>query len=136
MSVSVRTLQQTHYISATKSNRLIRFMEVIVVYCGNGNMDRVCVSFYELLPYSDVCRRIAKSASRRSNRHREATCLRYSSDHACGGHGNEFVFPVKSVLLLPDIKRSRSIVWKCELSTVKCHDSASVRAGKTVVVSV
>jgi hypothetical protein len=32
---SVRTSQETHYVSATKSNRLMMFREIIVVYCEN-----------------------------------------------------------------------------------------------------
>jgi hypothetical protein len=32
---SVRTSQETHYISATKPNRLILFRETVAVYCEN-----------------------------------------------------------------------------------------------------
>jgi hypothetical protein len=34
-SNSVRTLQETHYVSATKPNRLILFRETVAVYCEN-----------------------------------------------------------------------------------------------------
>jgi hypothetical protein len=33
--ISVRTSQETHYISITKSNRLLLFRETIAVYCDN-----------------------------------------------------------------------------------------------------
>jgi hypothetical protein len=32
---SVRTSQETHYVSATKPNRLILFRETVAVYCEN-----------------------------------------------------------------------------------------------------
>jgi hypothetical protein len=32
---SVRTSQETHYVSATKPNRLMLFREIIAVYCEN-----------------------------------------------------------------------------------------------------
>jgi hypothetical protein len=32
---SVRTSQETHYVSATKSNRLMLFRETVAVYCEN-----------------------------------------------------------------------------------------------------
>jgi hypothetical protein len=32
---SVRTSQETHYISTTKSNRLILFRKTVAVYCEN-----------------------------------------------------------------------------------------------------
>jgi hypothetical protein len=32
---SVRNSQETHYVSATKPNRLILFRETVAVYCGN-----------------------------------------------------------------------------------------------------
>jgi hypothetical protein len=32
---SVRTSQETHYVSATKPNRLVLFIETIAVYCEN-----------------------------------------------------------------------------------------------------
>jgi hypothetical protein len=32
---SVRTSQETHYVSATKTNRLILFRETVAVYCEN-----------------------------------------------------------------------------------------------------
>jgi hypothetical protein len=35
MQSSVRTSQETHYVSATKPNRLILFKEIIAVYCEN-----------------------------------------------------------------------------------------------------
>jgi hypothetical protein len=31
----VRTSQETHYVSATKTNRLMLFREIIAVYCEN-----------------------------------------------------------------------------------------------------
>jgi hypothetical protein len=37
---SVRTSQETHYISATKSNRLMLFRETVAVYCGNHTEHR------------------------------------------------------------------------------------------------
>jgi hypothetical protein len=35
MQSSVRTYQETHYVSATKPNRLMLFREIIAVYCEN-----------------------------------------------------------------------------------------------------
>jgi hypothetical protein len=35
MQSSVRTSQETHYVSATKTNRLMLFREIIAVYCEN-----------------------------------------------------------------------------------------------------
>jgi hypothetical protein len=35
MQSSVRVSQETHYISATKPNRLMLFREIIAVYCEN-----------------------------------------------------------------------------------------------------
>jgi hypothetical protein len=32
---SVRTSQETHYVSATKTNRLMLFRETVAVYCEN-----------------------------------------------------------------------------------------------------
>jgi hypothetical protein len=32
---SVRTSQETHYVSATKPNRLMLFRETVAVYCEN-----------------------------------------------------------------------------------------------------
>jgi translation initiation factor IF-1 len=34
-SNSVRTSQETHYVSATKPNRLMLFRETVAVYCEN-----------------------------------------------------------------------------------------------------
>jgi hypothetical protein len=33
--MSVRISQETHYVSTTKTNRLMLFGETVVVYCGN-----------------------------------------------------------------------------------------------------
>jgi hypothetical protein len=33
----VRTSQETHYVSATKTNRLMLFRETIAIYCKNHN---------------------------------------------------------------------------------------------------
>jgi hypothetical protein len=33
--ISVRTSQETHYVSATKPNRLMLFRETVAVYCEN-----------------------------------------------------------------------------------------------------
>jgi hypothetical protein len=40
----VRTSQETHYISATKPNRLMLFRETVVVYCENHmeHTDTLC----------------------------------------------------------------------------------------------
>jgi hypothetical protein len=35
MQSSVRASQETHYVSATKPNRLMLFREIIAVYCEN-----------------------------------------------------------------------------------------------------
>jgi hypothetical protein len=32
---TVRTSQETHYVSATETNRLMLFMETVAVYCEN-----------------------------------------------------------------------------------------------------
>jgi hypothetical protein len=32
---TVRTLQETHYVSATNTNRLMLFRETVAVYCEN-----------------------------------------------------------------------------------------------------
>jgi hypothetical protein len=37
---SIRTSQQTHYVSATKPNRLMLFREIIAVYCENHTEQR------------------------------------------------------------------------------------------------
>jgi hypothetical protein len=34
---TVRTSQETHYVSATKTNRLMLFGETVAVYCENRN---------------------------------------------------------------------------------------------------
>jgi hypothetical protein len=41
---SVRTSQETHYISATKTNRLMLFGETVAVYCENHteHTDTLC----------------------------------------------------------------------------------------------
>jgi hypothetical protein len=39
MQSSVRTSQETHYVSATKPNRLMLFREIISVYCENHTED-------------------------------------------------------------------------------------------------
>jgi hypothetical protein len=43
---SVRTSQETHYISATKPNRLMLFRETVAVYFENHteHTDTVCIS--------------------------------------------------------------------------------------------
>jgi hypothetical protein len=50
---SVRTSQETHYVSATKPNRLMLFREIIAVYCENRtkHINRVCgqnVEFFNI----------------------------------------------------------------------------------------
>jgi hypothetical protein len=35
----VRTSQETHYVYATKPNRLMLFSEIVAVYCGNHTED-------------------------------------------------------------------------------------------------
>jgi hypothetical protein len=42
---SVRTSQETHYVSATKPNRLMLFREIVAVYCENRteHRDILCV---------------------------------------------------------------------------------------------
>jgi hypothetical protein len=44
MQSSVRASQETHYVSATKPNRLILFREIIAVYCENHmeHMNALC----------------------------------------------------------------------------------------------
>jgi hypothetical protein len=37
---SVRTSQETHYVSVTKSNRLMLFRETVAVYCENHTEHR------------------------------------------------------------------------------------------------
>jgi hypothetical protein len=37
---SVRTSQETRYVSATKPNRLILFREMIAVYCENNTENK------------------------------------------------------------------------------------------------
>jgi hypothetical protein len=41
---AVRTLQETHYISATEPNRLLLFRETVAVYCENHteHTDTLC----------------------------------------------------------------------------------------------
>jgi hypothetical protein len=41
---SVRTSQETHYVSATKANRLMLFRETVAVYCENHteHMNTLC----------------------------------------------------------------------------------------------
>jgi hypothetical protein len=41
----VRTSQETHYVSATETNRLMLFGETVLVYCENhvGHTDTLCV---------------------------------------------------------------------------------------------
>jgi hypothetical protein len=45
MQSSVRTSQETHYVSATKANQLMLFREIIAVYCENhtGHINTLCV---------------------------------------------------------------------------------------------
>jgi hypothetical protein len=45
MQSSVRTSQETHYVSATKPNRLMLFREIIAVYCENNteHTDTLCI---------------------------------------------------------------------------------------------
>jgi hypothetical protein len=48
---SVRTSQETHYVSATETNRLILFREVIAVYCENHmeHINTLCAQNVETL---------------------------------------------------------------------------------------
>jgi hypothetical protein len=48
---SVRTSQETHYVSATKPNRLMLFREIIAVYCENHmeHTNILCVQNAEFL---------------------------------------------------------------------------------------
>jgi hypothetical protein len=39
----VRTSEETHYISATETNRLMLFRETVSVYCENQNAEFQCV---------------------------------------------------------------------------------------------
>jgi hypothetical protein len=53
---SVRTSQETHYASITKTNQLKLFWEVIAVYCENRtkHMDVLCgqiVKMFEVLTF-------------------------------------------------------------------------------------
>jgi hypothetical protein len=43
-NISVRTSQETHYVSATKPNRLMLFRETVAVYCENHteHVDTLC----------------------------------------------------------------------------------------------
>jgi hypothetical protein len=52
----VRTSQETHYVSATKTNRLMLFGEIIAVYCENhtGHINTLCVHNAELLMLKQV----------------------------------------------------------------------------------
>jgi hypothetical protein len=47
---SVRTLQETHYVSATETNRLMLFGETVAVYCENHteHTNTLCVQNAEL----------------------------------------------------------------------------------------
>jgi hypothetical protein len=48
---SVRTSQETHYVCATKPNRLMLFREIIAVYCENQteDTDTLCGQYAETL---------------------------------------------------------------------------------------
>jgi hypothetical protein len=50
---SVRTSQETHYVSTTKPNRLMLFMETVAVYCDNHteHTDTLCGQNAEFVPY-------------------------------------------------------------------------------------
>jgi hypothetical protein len=49
--ISVRTSQETHYVSATKPNRLMLFRETVAVYCENRteHIDTLCGQNAEIL---------------------------------------------------------------------------------------
>jgi hypothetical protein len=55
MKTSVRTSQETHYVSATEPNRLMLFRETVAVYCENHkeHTDTLCGQNAEIfsLPY-------------------------------------------------------------------------------------
>jgi hypothetical protein len=57
---SVPTSQETHYVSATKSNRLMLFRETVAVYCENHteHTDTLCGqnAVYELYKFSSYLR--------------------------------------------------------------------------------
>jgi hypothetical protein len=48
---SVRTSQETHYVSATETNRLMLFGETVAVYCENhtAHINTLCVQNAEFL---------------------------------------------------------------------------------------
>jgi hypothetical protein len=49
----VRTSQETHYVSATKPDRLLLFGETVAVYCENHteHTDTLCVQNVEFVPH-------------------------------------------------------------------------------------
>jgi hypothetical protein len=59
----VRTSQETHYISATKPNRVILFREIIAVYCENHteHTNALCGCYSEKLNslYHNHCREVS-----------------------------------------------------------------------------
>jgi hypothetical protein len=50
IQVSVRTSQETHYVFATKPNRLMLFRETVAVYCENHteHTDTLCAQNAEV----------------------------------------------------------------------------------------
>jgi hypothetical protein len=56
---SVRNSQETHYVTATKTNRLMLFRETVAVYCGNHTEHTEIVSVSEIFRQSTYIFRIA-----------------------------------------------------------------------------
>jgi hypothetical protein len=59
-SNSVRTSQETHYVSATKPNRLMLFRETVAVYCENYTQGKTRV--LTVLSYATLLKRLLQNA--------------------------------------------------------------------------
>jgi hypothetical protein len=59
VGTSVRTSQETHYVSATEPNRLILFGETATVYCENHteHVNTLCGHFSSYLTGNTLCLR-------------------------------------------------------------------------------
>jgi hypothetical protein len=58
---TVRTSQETHYVSATEPNRLILFRETVAVYCEN-HTEQTC-TVWALLKFTAACSQFAQGST-------------------------------------------------------------------------
>jgi hypothetical protein len=71
---SVRTSQEAHYVSATKSNRLVLFWETVAVYCENHteHTDTLCV---DIMQSFSVLKQVVQIRTTGLSRLNTITCI-------------------------------------------------------------